>query len=220
MVDDHVLFRRGLASLLSSRGVEVVGEASNGMEALERARQLKPDLVLMDIRMPVVDGLGATRLIRQELPDVKIIILTVSDDDNDLFDAIKAGAQGYLLKNMEPDDLFEMLEGAARGEAAISRTMATKILSEFAAQAHRDSGTAVTRNVLTPRETEVLQLVANGACNREIANALCISENTVKNHLRNILEKLQLENRVQAVAFALRQGLIQDPAHIGSAVNS
>jgi len=217
LVDDHVLFRKGLASLLVSKGIEIVGEASNGVEALERAKELMPDLVLMDIRMPVVDGICATRMIKQELPFVKVVILTVSDDDNDLFEAIKAGAHGYLLKNMEPDELVTLLEGAFRGEAPITRATATKILAEFALQAQRDPVPTALRTTLTARETEVLQLVANGTCNREIANALCISENTVKNHLRNILEKLHLDNRVQAVAFALRQGLIQDPARDGSA---
>lgn len=212
LVDDHVLFRKGLGSLLASRGMQIVGEAGNGIEALDKARQLAPDLILMDIRMPTVDGLSATRLIKKEMPEAKIVILTVSDDDNHLFEAIKCGAQGYLLKNMDPGDLFEMLEGTLRGEAPITRAMAAKILAEFASQANREAPPASTHSQLTPRETEVLQLVANGTSNRDIANVLCISENTVKNHLRNILEKLHLENRVQAVAYALRQGLIQDPA--------
>ncbi|MHB1132375.1 MAG: response regulator [Chloroflexota bacterium] len=211
LVDDHVLFRKGLSCLLASRGIEVVGEASNGAEALAQARDLMPDLILMDIRMPVSDGLAATRAIKQEMPYVRIVMLTVSDDDSDLFQAIKAGAQGYLLKNMEPNELFSMIEGTFRGEAPISRSMATRILAEFASQAQRQQGPVPIRSALTTRETEVLQLVANGAANRDIAGQLCISENTVKNHLRNILEKLHLDNRVQAVAFALRQGLIQDP---------
>lgn len=189
-----------------------MGEAGSGAEALEKARELMPDLVLMDIRMPVMDGLAATRAIKQEMPYLRIVMLTISDDDGDLFQAIKAGAQGYLLKNMEPDELFDMIDGAFRGEAPISRSMASKILAEFASQSQRDPLPIPMRSALTSRETEVLQLVANGACNRDIAAALCISENTVKNHLRNILEKLHLDNRVQAVAFALRQGLIQDPS--------
>lgn len=215
LVDDHVLFRRGLACLLSGRGIDVVSEASNGVEALEKAREYMPDLILMDIRMPTMDGLSATRAIKQEMPYVRIVMLTVSDDDADLFQAIKAGAQGYLLKNMEPEELFEMIEGAFRGEAPLSRSLASKILAEFANQAQREPGPIPVRSSLTARETEVLQLVANGAGNRDIAASLCISENTVKNHLRNILEKLHLDNRVQAVAYALRQGLIQDPTRIG-----
>ncbi len=216
LVDDHVLFRKGLASLLASRGVEIVGEAGNGKEGVECAKRLAPDLVLMDIRMPVMDGLAALRLMKQEVPDVKVVMLTVSDDDRDLFEAIKAGAQGYLLKNMEPEDLFDMLEGTLRGEAPITRALATRILAEFAHQAQREPEPTPAHSALTARETEVLQLVAAGTSNRDIANALCISENTVKNHLRNILEKLHLDNRVQAVAYALRQGLIQDPARTAS----
>ena len=214
LADDHVLFRKGLASLLSSReDIQVVGEANDGYEALEQARELLPDLILMDIKMPRCDGLQATRLIKQEMPYVKIVMLTVSDDDNSLFEAIKAGAQGYLLKNLEPEDLFEMLAGVSRGEAPISRLMAAKILNEFAAQNKRPepSTTPNPAAILSAREKEVLQLVVKGATNKEIASELCITENTVKNHLRNILEKLHLENRVQAAAYAVREGIIKPP---------
>ena len=212
LVDDHVLFRKGLANLLASRdGIEVVGEAGDGQEALEKARQLMPDLILMDIQMPVCDGLQATQLIKKELPYVKIVMLTVSDDDKSLFDAIKAGAQGYLLKNLEPEDLFAMLAGVARGEAAITRRMASKILNEFAELSRRAEPVPVAApaNNLSAREKEVLELVVKGATNKEIAATLCITENTVKNHLRNILEKLHLENRVQAAAFAVREGIVK-----------
>lgn len=212
LVDDHVLFRKGLANLLSSHEyIEVVGEASNGEEALEQAHQLMPDLILMDIQMPVCDGLRTTQLIKQEMPYVKIVMLTVSDDDKSLFDAIKVGAQGYLLKNMEPEELFDMLAGVARGEAAISRKMAAKILDEFAVLSRRTEPSQVVSPVgnLSAREKEVLELVVKGATNKEIARDLCITENTVKNHLRNILEKLHLENRVQAAAFAVREGIIK-----------
>ncbi len=210
LVDDHALFRAGIASLLASRpGVEVVGQAQNGREALEAARKLKPDLVLMDVHMPGVDGIQATRLIKAELPAVKVVMLTVSDQDKDLFEAIKGGAHGYLLKNLEPEELFEYLGGISRGEAPISRTMASRILNEFASQSSREKASASTESSgdLTAREREVLKLVAAGATNREIATALTVSENTVKNHLRNILEKLHLENRVQAAAYALKMGL-------------
>jgi DNA-binding NarL/FixJ family response regulator len=220
LVDDHVLFRKGLASLLTLRGLEIVGEACNGQEAFEMARELKPDLVLMDINMPMLDGIAATRLLRSEMPSLKIVILTVSDEDGDLFQAIKAGASGYLLKNMEPNELFDMLEGTFRGEAAITRALAAKILAEFSQQAQRQPVASAPRSALTARETQVLQYVAQGACNREIAGSLCISENTVKNHLRNILEKLHLPNRVQAVAYALREGLIHNPADPGKATDS
>lgn len=212
LVDDHVLFRKGLANLLSSHeGLEVVGEANDGEEALEQARQLMPDLILMDIQMPVCDGLRATQLIKQEMPCVKIVMLTVSDDDQTLFEAIKMGAQGYLLKNLEPEDLFSMLTGVVKGEAAISRKMAAKILSEFASLGRQSEPlqTAGPVGNLSSREKEVLGLVVKGATNKEIAGELCITENTVKNHLRNILEKLHLENRVQAAAFAVREGIIK-----------
>ena len=197
--------------LASRRDMEVVGEARNGREALEAARRLKPDLVLMDVHMPEMDGIQATRMLRAELPDVKVVMLTVSDQDRDLFEAIKSGAHGYLLKNLEPEELFDYLGGISRGEAPISRTMAARILSEFASRAPKDkekpSSRAESSSDLTPREREVLKLVASGATNKEIAAALTLTENTVKNHLRNILEKLHLENRVQAAAYALRMGL-------------
>lgn len=212
LVDDHALFRAGIASLLASRGtVEVVGEAQDGQEALEAARKLEPDIVLMDVHMPRLDGIQATRMITSELPRVKVVMLTVSDQDKDLFEAVKSGAHGYLLKNLEPEELFDYLAGISRGEAPISRTMAAKILNEFAAQAGkaRTPEAAEPGEVLTPREREVLKLVASGATNREIARALTLTENTVKNHLRNILEKLHLENRTQAAAYALKKGLTE-----------
>ncbi|MCL5256498.1 MAG: response regulator transcription factor [Chloroflexi bacterium] len=208
LADDRPLFRKGLAALLSSRGdLIVVGEASDGCEAVDRARELQPDLILMDIHMPNCDGLKATRIIKQEFPDIKIIMLTVSDDDESLFEAIKSGARGYLLKNLEPEQLFGYLEGVSRGEAPISPPMATKILTEFASQTRRAPAGEESKRELTQREREVLQLVTNGASNKEIAVRLNITENTVKNHLRNILEKLQLQNRVQIAAYAVREGL-------------
>lgn len=211
LVDDHVLFRKGIASIMSGRdNLEVVGEAGDGFEALARARDLMPDVILMDIHMPRCDGLEATRLIKQEMPYVKIVVLTVSDSEKDLFEAIKAGAQGYLLKNLDPNDLFDMLDGVGRGEAAISRTMASKILAEFSRQATKVPSNPSRGESLTNREREVLDLVARGSSNKEIAATLKIAENTVKNHLRNILEKLHLDNRVQAAAFALREGLAHE----------
>jgi DNA-binding NarL/FixJ family response regulator len=206
LADDHILFRKGLAQLLNSQpDFLVIGEAGDGLEALEKARTLMPDLILMDVDMPRCDGREATRLIKAELPYVVIVILTVSDDEQDLFAAIKNGAQGYLLKKIDPTDLFEQLRGLARGEAALSRLMANKILREFARG--EPASSRPTDGVLTDRERQVLQLVARGLTNREIAEALVIAENTVKNHLRNILTKLHLDNRVQAAAYALRQGL-------------
>lgn len=208
LVDDHVLFRKGLMALLGSQSdFSVVGEAENGLEALEQARSLMPDLILMDIGMPVCDGLDATRRILAELPYVKIVVLTVAEDDHSLFEAIKSGAQGYLLKKLEPDQLFERLRGVSRGEAPISRFMAGKLIREFSRLAGQAAAERETQQ-LTDREREVLQLVAQGLTNKEIADQLVIAENTVKNHLKNILAKLHLENRVQAAAYAVQQGLV------------
>jgi DNA-binding NarL/FixJ family response regulator len=206
VVDDHPLFRKGIATLLRAEpDFTVAGEAADGREAVRQARELMPDVILMDISMPEMDGLAATRQIKQEMPYVRIVMLTVSDDDRNLFEAIKSGAQGYCLKKIEPETLFGTLRSVSRGEASISRTMATKLVAEFARQGTRK---AVASLALTARETEVLNLVARGKSNREIAAALDIAVNTVKNHLKNILEKLHLENRVQAATFALREGLV------------
>jgi DNA-binding NarL/FixJ family response regulator len=211
LVDDHVLFRKGVASLLQGRpNLEIVGEARNGLEALSMARELLPDIVLMDVNMPECDGLEATRLIKQELPGIQIIMLTVSDDDDDLFTAIKSGAKGYLLKNLEPEQLFDMLEGVRQGEAPISGTIAARILQEFRQPEQTSFKLEEGGEALTPREIEVLEQVVYGATNKEIAEALYITENTVKIHLRNILEKLQVQNRIQAAVHAVREGLVEE----------
>lgn len=216
LVDDHALFRQGLASLLSSQeGIEVVGQASDGYEALEKVRELVPDLILMDVKMPGLNGLEATKLIKGELPHTRIVILTVSEDDQDLFDAVRNGAEGYLLKTLRAEELFESLKGVFRGEAPISPSMAKKLLNEYAQLARRlpqsseHDHNGVVRDELTRREKEVLQLLSDGATDKEIAQQLCISRRTVKNHVHNILEKLQLQNRVQATAYALREGLVR-----------
>ncbi len=205
LVDDHVLFRKGLARLLvSDSGFQVVGEANDGAEALQKTADLKPDLVLMDIHMPGMEGVEATRRITDSFPSIKVVVLTVSEEDKDLFESIKAGAHGYLLKNVSPEALFETLHGIFRGEAAISGKTAAKILNEFARQTRRAPEETV-QEKLTPREEEVLNLLGNGLTNKEIGNRLSIAENTVKNHLKNILGKLHLQNRVQAATFALRK---------------
>lgn len=206
LADDHALFRAGIASLLRAWGIEVVGQAGNGIEALELARALQPDLVLMDIAMPEADGLEATRLIKAELPEIRIVIATVSDDDEHLFEAIKSGAEGYLLKDMSEDELERTLRAVEAGEPALSKGLAAKILDEFARLARE--GPAKDESELTAREREVLQLVAEGATNREIAAALFLSGHTINFHMRNILQKLHLRNRAQAVAYAVRTGLV------------
>ena len=211
LVDDHILFRKGVASLLASHeDIEVVGEAGDGVEAVAKARETVPDVILMDLSMPKCSGLEATRLVKREMPHVKIIILTVSDDDRDLFAAIKNGADGYLLKNLEPHQLFDMLEGIGRGEAPISGVLAAKILQEFRQPDQSLPRQLEASDELTPREIEVLEQVVEGATNKEIAEALVITENTVKIHLRNILEKLHVQNRIQAAVYAVRQGLVDD----------
>ncbi len=211
LVDDYILFRKGLRALLDAQpDFEVVGEAENGREALEQAQKLMPDLILMDIAMPVCDGLEATRRILAQMPYVKIVILTVAEDDQSLFEAIKSGAYGYLLKKLEPDELFEMLQGVSRGEAPISRYMASKIMREFS-QLTQESEPKSETQQLTDREREVLQLVAQGLSNKAIADKLVVAENTVKNHLKNILTKLHLENRVQVAVYATQQGWVNEP---------
>ena len=210
LVDDHALFRKGVASLLAAcPDIEVVGEADNGAEALPKVADLRPDLILMDIQMPEVDGLEATRRIKAEHPYVKIVMLTVAEEDRSLFEAIKAGAQGYLVKKMDPEEFLSMIRGVSRGEAPLSRTVASKILTEFSRRVQGPPPEDPAAK-LTPREREVLQLLTQGNTNKEIANTLGVSENTVKNHLKNILAKLHLQNRVQAVTFALRHGIVSE----------
>ena len=211
LADDHALFRAGIASLLRAWGMEVVGQAADGNEALALARRLRPELVLMDIGMSPRNGLEATRMIKTELPEVKVIIVTVSEDDQDLFEAVKSGAEGYLLKGMSEEELNSTLARIAAGEPALSPGLALKILDEFARMARE--GAAKPRgpeDELTEREREVLRLVADGATNREIAAKLYISENTVGFHMKNILAKLHVKNRAQAAAYAIRAGLASD----------
>ncbi|MDP2936721.1 MAG: response regulator transcription factor [Dehalococcoidia bacterium] len=207
LVDDHALFRDGIASLLTAWGVEVVGQACDGLEALEKVRELHPDLVLMDVKMPRCNGLEATRLIKARMPEVKIVMLTVSDDEQDLFEAIKAGAQGYLLKNLRGEEFVEMLSGISRGEAPISPTLAAKILAEFSRRSAKAPAPSSSKEDLSEREGEILRLIAQGQSNKGIATSLVISENTVRYHIKNMLAKLHLRNRAQAAAYAVQQGL-------------
>ncbi len=209
IADDHPLFRDGMRSLLEARGVDVVGEAKNGREAVELANRLRPDVVLMDLTMPEMNGLAATRLLSAELPEVKVVILTASEDDADLFESIKSGAQGYLLKNLASDEFFRLLEGVARGEPALTPSLARKLLHEFARPPATQRATTAPEQ-LTEREQEVLSLLVQGVTsNRELAERLVVSENTVKYHLRNILDKLHVQNRAQVVAYAMRHGLVE-----------
>jgi len=211
LVDDHILFRKGLVALLATRpDIQVVGEAGDGLEAIAAAQDLLPDVILMDINMPKCDGLEATRQIKSEMPHVKIVILTVSDDDQNLFEAIKSGALGYLLKDLEPNQLYSLLENIPRGDAPLSGAIATKILKEFTRFNPASLEKPEVIDELTSRQISILQLVAEGKTNREIASELYISENTVKIHLRNILDKLHLQNRIQVAVYATRQGLVNE----------
>jgi two-component system NarL family response regulator len=213
IVDDHALFRRGLEMVLSAEDdIEVVGEASDGREAVEKAGESLPDVVLMDIRMPRSSGIEACRAMKEVAPSAKIVMLTISDEEEDLFEAIKAGASGYLLKDIPLDEVADVVRAVHGGQSLINPSMAAKLLTEFAALARRDAGDRaqeVPAPRLTDREIEVLKLVARGMNNRDIARELFISENTVKNHVRNILEKLQIHSRMEAVMIAVREKLIE-----------
>lgn len=209
LVDDHPLFREGLNNLLAAHRIEVVGTASDGLEALEKARALRPDVILMDVQMPRCDGLAATRLIKAEMPEVKIVMLTVSEEDEDLFEAIKSGASGYLLKSLDADQFLELLSELERGEAPLSPGLAARILEEFARQPRADPETFGRVQELTRRQMTVLTLVAQGMTYKEVGEALCLSERTVKYHMGEILERLHLESRAQVIAYAARMGLVR-----------
>lgn len=208
LVDDHALFREGLIALLSYQDdFTVVGEAEDAESALAQARALEPDIVLMDIELPGEDGVSATRRLKLEMPALTVGMLTVRDDSQTLFEAIKAGAQGYLVKNVRSRELLEQLRGLARGEAAISRRIAARILEEIRGQTE-PFGPA---EELTTRELEVLELVAARLSNAEIAERLVVSEHTVKNHMKSILSKLHLRNRHQAAAYGVARGWLPRP---------
>ena len=209
IADDHKLFRQGLISLMKTREdlVEVIGEAETGEDAVRLAEQLHPDVVLMDIYMPHGDGLKATKEIRERFPGIAVVILTASENDEHLYEAVKLGVSGYLLKSLDAKELFELLAGIIEGEAAMTRSMATRLLKGVA---KRLMDGAKGEEALTERELIVLRLVASGASNPKIAEKLSISVNTVKSHLKNILSKLQLENRTQAAAYAVKSGLVSN----------
>ena len=210
VVDDHALFRRGLEMVLAQESdIEVVGEAGDGAEAVDKAADLLPDVVLMDVRMPRRSGIEACTAIKDVTPTTRIIMLTISDEENDLYDAIKAGATGYLLKEISIDEVATAIRAVAGGQSLISPAMASKLLTEFATLVKRDDRQQVPAPRLTDRELEVLRLVARGLNNKDVAKQLFISENTVTNHVRNILEKLQLHSRMEAVVYAVREKLLE-----------
>jgi DNA-binding NarL/FixJ family response regulator len=211
IVDDHALFRRGLMLVLESEdGIEVIGEAEDGDEAITKAEELAPDVVLMDVRMPAVNGIDATRRLADSLPTTKIIMLTVSDEEDDLYEAIKAGATGYLLKEISIEEVADAVRAVMQGQTLISPSMASKLIAEFANLSKLASQrSSVPAPRLTDRELDVLRLVAQGLTNREVADQLYIAENTVKNHVRNILEKLHLHSRMEAVLYAVREKLFE-----------
>lgn len=217
LADDHILMLQGLGKLLEAYGVEVAGTARNGLEAVEQARLLKPDVILMDVRMPVCDGIEATRRIRSEDPSAKIVMLTTSFEDHDLFEAVRSGACGYLLKSMDADDLIEALEQATQGVPPFSPGLANRLLEEFTRLNHPEPAKPVSsvettslasdRNTLTDRQLEVLRLVAEGLSYKEIGARLNLSPATVKYHMHEILQLLHLGNRAQALAWAGHAGL-------------
>ncbi len=211
VVDDHALFRRGLQMVLEQEpDIEVVEEASDGAEAIAKATEKLPDIVLMDVRMPRRGGIDACTAIHETVPSAKIIMLTISDEEADLYDAIKAGAMGYLLKEISIEEVAAAIRAVHGGQSLISPSMASKLLTEFASMIRKtDDRQQVPTPRLTDREMEVLKLVAKGMNNRDIAKQLFISENTVKNHIRNILEKLQLHSRMEAVVYAVREKLLE-----------
>ncbi len=208
VADDHSLFRDGIVSMLQAGGFDVVGQAGNGHDTLEAIRRLMPDLVLMDLQMPKMDGLEALKRITAEFPAVKVVILTVSDDDDDLLAAIQAGASGYLLKDLDSEEFLDLLAGLQRGEAPMTRKTASRLMRRLSAA----SGSETTLSELSERELDVLALVTHGLPNKAVAERLSISENTVKYHMKNILQKLEVRNRTEAVSHAVKHGLVEKAA--------
>jgi DNA-binding NarL/FixJ family response regulator len=208
LVDDHDLFRTGLRSLLEEQGVEVVGEAPDGAKALHMTNELTPDVVVMDLNMPAMNGVEATRQITTMSPLTRVVVLTISDHDSDVLDAILAGACGYLMKDASIDELMAGIRAASMGESLISSHIAGKVLQRIRATSAQPQIAAQIQSELSEREIQVLKLIANGKDNSMIAAELHISPKTVKNHISNILMKLQIENRIQAAVYAVRSGLV------------
>ena len=208
LVDDHDLFRTGLRNLLEEHGLAVAGEASTGLEAVRLVRELAPDVVVMDLNMPGITGVEATRQVTSLAPLTRVIVLTISDQDEDVMNAIVAGACGYLLKDSSIQDLIRGIESAAIGESLISPHIASKVLQRVRSTAADTEGAETIRAELSDREIEVLKLIANGKDNAQIARELVISPKTVKNHISNILMKLQIDNRIQAAVYAVRSGIV------------
>ena len=205
LADDHPLFVDGLRNLLTSHGFEVLGTARNGLEALEMARTLRPELILMDIQMPQLDGLAAMCLIQAEMPEIKVLLLTMSAEDENLFEAIRSGACGYLLKTQDTDEFFSSLEDVARGEVVLSRGLVTRVLHEFGRQPSAGEAGGPS---LSKREVQVLTLVAQGLTYKEVAARLFVSERTIKYHMGEIIARLQMNNRDQVIEYARRSGLV------------
>jgi DNA-binding NarL/FixJ family response regulator len=208
VVDDHDLFRTGLKNLLEEQGVNIVGEAPNGQTAIRLASDLAPDVVIMDLNMPGLTGVETTRQLAGIAPLTRVVVLTISADDDDVMDAVMAGACGYLLKDSSIQDLIAGIQAAAAGESLISPQIASKVLQRLRAQSSSEDAAATIRAELSDREIEVLKLIANGQDNAQIARELFISPKTVKNHISNILMKLQIDNRIQAAVYAVRSGIV------------
>lgn len=217
LVDDQSLFRRAIATLLDEQpDFEVVGQGANGLDGVEQAHALRPDIVVLDVEMPVMGGVEAARLIRENLPSVKVVMLTVSDDDDCLLEAVRLGVHGYLLKDLHPEELYSLLRAVMRDESPVSPALVTRLLAELRAGRSAPPGAARPgsggrEQSLSHRELEILQLVAHGLSNREIGSRLSITEGTVKNHVHNALQKLEMDNRIQAAAYIVRQGLGAPP---------
>jgi two-component system nitrate/nitrite response regulator NarL len=210
LIDDHNLFRSGVKALLARQpDFEVVGEAADGLEGLKRAKELKPDVVLLDLNMPGISGLEAVQLLREELPQTEVLMLTVSEDAEDLMDALRAGARGYLLKNIDTEFLVDAVRRAARGEAVMSPQMTSKLVAGLQGGGRQTGSAAPGEHPISPRERQILLCLARGASNKEIARDLALAESTVKIHVQNILRKLNLTSRVQAAVYAVEHGIVE-----------